>query len=33
MHQKTFERLQEAANDATHHFWLVMGQWLGIVVK
>jgi len=33
MHQKTFERLKEAANDATHHFWQVVAQRFGIVVK
>jgi hypothetical protein len=33
MHQKTFERLKKAADDATHHFWLVVGQRFGIAVK
>lgn len=33
MHQKTFKRLKKTADDATKHFWLVMGQWLEIVIK
>ena len=33
MHWKTFNRLFEEADDATHHFWLVIGRWLGIYDK
>ena len=33
MHQRTFERLRENADDATYHFCLAMGQWLGDIVR
>lgn len=33
MHQKTFLRLREEADNATNHFWLAMGRWLGISVE